>query len=131
MGARTKGKRTKWTPKKGKSKPRKKAVNAIARFLKRLSMGMSVSGAALGTGVGRSRLYELRKEDEDFRALWDEAVEHGTDVLEDIALARARTSDTLIIFLLKARRPERYKDRIEITDRKLVECVPRFTQSTG
>lgn len=130
MATRTRGKRAKWTPKKGASKPRKKAVGGVQRFFKRLGNGMSISGAALGTGISRSRLYELRQEDEDFRALWDEAVEHGTDVLEDLALARAVHSDTLIIFLLKARRPERYKDRIEVTDRKLVECLPRFTQST-
>jgi hypothetical protein len=37
----------------------------------------------------------------------------GTDALEDEALRRAKDkSDTLLIFLLKARRPEKYKDRV-------------------
>jgi len=39
-------------------------------------------------------------------------LETGTDVLEDIALQRAKDkSDTLLIFLLKACRPGKYKDR--------------------
>jgi hypothetical protein len=118
------------TPKKGRRQPREKAVRGVEKFLQHLAEGNSVSGAARGTGTSRATLYALRKEDDEIRARWDEAVEQGTDVLEDLALKRARTSDTLIIFLLKARRPERYKDRIEVTDRKLVECLPRFTQST-
>jgi hypothetical protein len=42
------------------------------------------------------------------------AIEAGTDVLEDHAFARAtdpeKPSDILTIFLLKARRPEKFKD---------------------
>lgn len=124
MGKATR--KTDKTPKKRTPKP--KAIRGMDKFLTRLATGASVTGAARGTGVSRATLYALRLQDEEFRARWDEAVEKGTDVLEDLALKRARTSDVLIIFLLKARRPERYKDRVEITDRKLVECEPRFTK---
>jgi len=69
--------------------------------------------------------------DEAFAAAWDDAVNQGTDVLEAEALRRAKDrfneprfyegdvcghvrkySDTLLIFLLKARRPEKYQGRI-------------------
>jgi hypothetical protein len=71
----------------------------------------------------RSSAYLWRERDEDFRKAWDEAVEEGTDLLEDEAKRRAvegsikpilykgrivtfvrEQSDTLLIFLLKARR---------------------------
>lgn len=79
-------------------------------------------------------MYELRSADEEFSAAWDQAVEDGVQYLEDEARRRAtegvkrvkRTywkgelideheetmySDTLLIFLLKAKRPEVYRER--------------------
>ena len=80
----------------------------------------------------RARAYEWREADPDFAKAWDDAVERGTDALEDEAVRRAMQgvlkpvyqggkkvgaireySDTLLIFLLKARRPEKFKERIE------------------
>lgn len=71
-----------------------------------------------------------READEKFDELVAEAIEMGTDALEDTALKRARFgvdkpvfyqgevvgsireySDTLLIFLLKARRPEKFTER--------------------
>jgi hypothetical protein len=64
-------------------------------------------------------VYEWRKKDEQFNADWDDAVEQGTDLLEDVAVRRAKDhSDTLLIFLLKARRKERYADRQEHTGKE-------------
>ena len=34
-------------------------------------------------------MYELRGRDEQFKADWDDAVEQGTDALEDAAVQRA------------------------------------------
>ncbi len=53
-------------------------------------------------------MYELRGRDEQFKADWDDAVEQGTDALEDAAVQRAikEKSDTMIISLLKSRRKE-------------------------
>jgi hypothetical protein len=68
--------------------------------------------------------YDWRKADADFAKAWDAALEAGTDVLEDIALQRAKLqSDTLIIFLLKARRPEKYKERSQIDKRETVDIT--------
>lgn len=83
-------------------------------------------------GVSRDAVYAWRNEDSDFRAKWEAALELGTDALEDEAVRRAHAgtdkpvfyqgtecgkvreySDTLMIFMLKARRPDRFKDRTQ------------------
>jgi hypothetical protein len=106
-----------------------------AKFLDALTNGASISCAAKAAGYGRASVYEWRSADADFAAAWDEALDTGTDLLEDEALRRAKEgvdeprfyegeicghvrkySDTLTIFLLKARRPEKYGDRLEQRD---------------
>src|SRR5690242_20573713 len=86
--------------------------DARERFCSVLADGGSVTAGAGAIGVSRAALYLARANDPEFAAAWDEAVERGTDVLEDEAVKRARnSSDTLMIFLLKARRPDKFKDR--------------------
>jgi transposase-like protein len=93
--------RTKYTPKKR------------ALFLGALTEGASVTAACDRAVITRRTVYDWRKADSEFAAAWDDAIEAGTDALEDEALRRAKEkSDTLLIFLLKARRPEKYKDRV-------------------
>ena len=66
--------------------------------------------------IGRTAAYKWRDDDEAFAAEWEDAIEEGTDALEDEAIRRAKDkSDTLLIFMLKARRPEKFKDRAETT----------------
>ncbi len=64
-------------------------------------------------------MYELRGRDEQFKADWDDAVEQGTDALEDAAVQRAikEKSDTMIISLLKSRRKEKCAEHQEYTAR--------------
>lgn len=79
-----------------------------------LREGLSVGGACTVAGIGRASYYEWRNADPEFAAEADEAIENGTDFLEDVARQRATdSSDTLLIFLLKARRPEKYRERQE------------------
>ena len=87
--------------------------------------------AADSAGFSVRTAYLWRKEDPTFAADWFEAYEQGADALEAEALRRAvagteepvfylghqvstvrKYSDTLLIFLMKSRRPERYCDRI-------------------
>jgi transposase len=83
-----------------------------AKFLASLEEGNSIAKAASDAGVGRTTAYEWRGAEPEFAKAWDDAVETGTDGLEDEAVRRAKAgSDTLLIFMLKARRPERYKER--------------------
>jgi hypothetical protein len=106
-------------------------------FLRALADSGIVTIAAKIAGITRARVYQVRKEDPDFAAAWDEAEEQAADALEAEAWRRAvdgvpeplvsagkivrdddgqpiairRYSDTLLVTLLKARRPERFKDR--------------------
>lgn len=100
------------------------------KFLDKLRAGLSVSAAASAIRVSRQAAYKLRDHDEVFATDWDDAIETGTDRLEDEVIRRAQKgtnkpvfykgkrcghvreySDTLAIFTLKARRPDKFKDR--------------------
>lgn len=90
----------------------KRTTEKEQAFFASLREGHSVAGACKSAGFARRTAYEWRAADEAFRAAWDDAVEEGTDELEDEAVQRAKDgSDTLLIFMLKSRRPETYKDR--------------------
>jgi hypothetical protein len=125
-----------------------------AKFLEALNQGASIAAAARLAGYGRRSIYEWRAQDAEFAAACEEALECGTDLLEDEALRRAkdgidepkfyegdvcghvrRYSDTLMIFLLKARRPGKYKERAEITGQDgapLLNCIEvRFIKPEG
>jgi hypothetical protein len=81
-------------------------------FLQVLARGSTVESAAQAAGVHRATAYAHRKTDKQFAELWDHALESGSDALEEIAIARARqSSDMLLMFLLKARRPDRFIER--------------------
>lgn len=99
-------------------------------FIEALEHTQLVSHAAAAAGVGRSTVYDRRDHDAKFAARWDDIVERATEELELEAYRRAYVgtekpiyqggacvgtvrefSDTLTIFLLKARKPEKYRDR--------------------
>ena len=62
--------------------------------------------------MNRRTAYRHRKNDPDFAEAWDHAYESGTDVLEQVATKRALEHDSqLLMFMLKARRPEKYLER--------------------
>lgn len=90
-----------------------------------------MSESAQAARIGRTAVYEHRNQDPAFRAAWDEAVETACDALEAEAWRRAKDgvrkpvyqggekvgevreySDTLLIFLLKGHRPERFRERV-------------------
>ena len=102
--------------------------------MEHLRQSANVSLAAKSVGLSRARAYAIRSEDEDFAAAWDEAVDEAVDTLEHEARRRAMDgvtkpvfykgeecgtiqeySDTLAIFLLKAHRPERYREHYNIS----------------
>ena len=93
-------------------------------FLRVLEEGQSVAAACDKAAVGRTAAYAWRKDDEEFAAAWDAAIETGTDMLEDEAVRRALDkSDVLLIFMLKARRPGKFKERAETTHKGRVTFV--------
>jgi hypothetical protein len=82
-------------------------------FLDGLRMHGMVTQAAIGAGIHRNTAYFERQRDPEFAKEWQEALDRGVDMLEDIAKQRAFAgSDTLLIFLLKSHRPQKYRDTI-------------------
>lgn len=102
------------------------------RFLEVLRATANVSEAARRCGLTRRAAYNHRDADPTFRAEWDEAVEEAIDKLEREAWRRGvegvdrpvtyqgeitatfkEYSDRMLELLLKAHRPDKYKDRVE------------------
>lgn len=91
--------------------PKKEDVSWHDAFISALRASGVVRLACHAAGIARKTAYAHRERDPDFRAAWDDALEDGVDVL--VAEARKRavgSSDTLLIFLLKAHRPAVYRD---------------------
>ncbi len=105
-------------------------------FLEELSKTGNVSASARMAGISRVTAYANRESNEEFAALWDDAIEIATDALELEARRRAlegtikpvfyqgvscgqiqEYSDTLMIFLLKAHRPDKFREQssVEVT----------------
>lgn len=101
------------------------------RFLTVLRETCNVSEAAKAAGVGRRTVYEWRDADTAFRSSWDEAEQEAADKLEREAWRRAvegtdkpitfqgaitatykEYSDRMLELLLKAHRPEKFKERV-------------------
>ncbi len=99
-------------------------------FLAALAETANVLRSSEIARVARRTAYDWKAADPDFADAWERALDIGTDALEDEAVRRAhdgvdepvfyqgkacgvvrKYSDTLLIFLLKGRRPERYRDR--------------------
>ena len=66
------------------------------------------------SGISRQTAYRWKDEDKEFSSNWDQALDDGVDMLEGIALNRARkNSDTLMMFLLRAHIPQKYRERFD------------------
>jgi hypothetical protein len=96
--------------------PKKQRSLALAR---RLYSSTTFASTAQSTslakqaGIDRSTVYDHRNSDPEFAAAWEAAKEDALDLLEATAHKRAHsTSDTLLIFLLKAGRPAKYREII-------------------
>ena len=101
------------------------------RFLDALARSANVTEAARAAGLTRDQAVQIYGEDEEFARAWRSAVDEANDELEREARRRAlegteepvfyqgkecarvrRYSDTLMLALLKAERPEKFKDRV-------------------
>ncbi|OJU90986.1 MAG: terminase [Burkholderiales bacterium 66-5] len=107
----------------------------LAAFCAALSeAGGSVTRACRAVGISRQTAYEWRSNSPEFAKAWEVAKAQGMDALEDEATRRAfegfdkpvtfqgevrdtvrEYSDTLLIFLLKGGKPEKYRERAEIS----------------
>jgi transposase-like protein len=87
------------------------------QFLNAFSIGGSVARACRSVGMARANPYRWLENSEEFSDQFAIAKEFGVQRLEDWALSRAMDqdspSDRLTEFLLKAARPEVYRDRVD------------------
>lgn len=100
-------------------------------FLEQLRKEPNITVAAHAAGYSREYVYDLRQNDEVFAEAWKEALEESVDLAESEMHRRAfkgtikpvyqggakvgairEYSDTLAIFLMKAHRPEKYRETI-------------------
>lgn len=116
------------------SKPVDKDAKAARkkRILDAIAQGASIARAAEAGGICRQNLWAWRQADPEFDRAVKEAVETGTDRIEDEALRRAvegvrkpvfqrgnvvghvqEYSDRLLEILLRSRRPEKYRERYD------------------
>ncbi len=108
------------------------------RFLERFAELGNISAVCRELRMARATVYVWQEHDAEFLAAFHEAEAIATEVLEEEARRRAvdgvrkekpvyfrdellttvvetEYSDTLLIFLLKARAPEKYRERRDIT----------------
>ena len=101
-------------------------------FIERLKATANVTVAAAGAGVTRQNVYQTRNRNKTFRRQWDEAIEDAVDLLAGEARRRAtgvnrdvyyagkivgserEYSDALLMFLLRAHRPQLYRDNVKM-----------------
>lgn len=105
-----------------------------AEFLRELMRSPIVGTAAQRAGLSRRMLYVERDRDPRFRAAWDEALTLAIDDVEQTLVERAQAGELRAIELvLKAHRPERYRDRHEVAVRQdstiEVNLVPMLNDS--
>jgi hypothetical protein len=87
----------------------------VPRFLELVRQTGNVYLSARGAGVDRSTPYALATRDRAFAAAWAQAEADAVDALEAEARLRALGgSDQLLMFLLRAHRPERYRERNDV-----------------
>lgn len=114
-----------------------RTASADDRFFTLFAQTANVSAACNLSGYPRSSVYEWRRDDPEFAKRWREAEQIATENLEAEMYRRAvfgvhrsdpilwrgkiiaykeinEYSDTLAIFLAKARDPEKYRERIDV-----------------
>ena len=95
----TRGRRPQWEP----------------RFVEVFGATGNVRLAASAAGVSRSAPYKRAQASTAFADAWAQAREDAVDMLEAEARRRAlASSDSLLVFLLKSERPDKYRERTSV-----------------
>jgi len=75
----------------------------------------NVQLACKKAGVSRTLAYRRKVKDPAFAELWQEAIDLALDDLEGTAFSKAKSGDaSLITWLLRCHRPEKYRERSEV-----------------
>jgi hypothetical protein len=124
-------------------------------FLERFRLHGNISRACREVKIDRSTVYSWQEDDDEFASGYRIAEIEATERLEEAAYERAingvtqetpiyfrgqaidsvvktEYSDTLLIFLLKARAPEKYRDRVDVTTNGAVQSeAQRIAEKYG
>jgi transposase-like protein len=114
-------------------------------FLRAYAACGNVSAAAKRAGINRTNIYVWQEHDAEFATAMRQADIQATELLEREAWRRAREgiaepvyqhgkqvgtiqrySDQLLMFLLRARAPERYRDRVDVSVTPVIKAVAGF-----
>lgn len=143
-------------PPNREEKGRRRAVNLTPKkrrrgagewrplFLASLREDGCVRYACTAAKISRVTAYEHKETDPEFAGQWEISLQEAIESLEREAARRAKkSSDVLLIFLLKAHRPEKYRDKVALSDavnaeieRRLAALAPQrqaevITESAG
>lgn len=131
MSCPTCGERTPGRERTRKASARRDRGEWAPAFLEALRNSGNVRASCRAAGISRQSAYDFRGNDAPFATAWQEALDEAIDVLEAAARQRAlHSSDTLLIFLLKAHRPEVYRERVDMrVDVRL--AAERLAKTTG
>ena len=111
--------------------------NTTARkqaFLVAYAKSGTVTAACRSVGINPSTPYEwLKHNTDDFKANFEQAKQSFADSLETIAFERVQTRDTndvLLITLLNAHKPEKYRPNTQATNEQASEVIAKLTKLT-
>lgn len=97
------------------STPTRRRPDWATRFIDVFAATGNVRLAAGAAGVSRDAPYKRAQANTAFAAEWLRAREDAVDMLEAEARRRAlNASDSLLMFLLKSERPERFRERVDV-----------------
>lgn len=104
-------------------------------FLRELRHGLAPATAARQAGMTTRQVYGLRKRDPAFAAQWDEAMLGVVDDVESVLVTKAlRGNDKSIEMVLKAHRPEKYRERheVQVVHDAVIEVnlIPAFQEAS-
>jgi hypothetical protein len=102
-------------------------------FIEAYSQGGTVKQAAAKAGISEVTVFKAIRKDPEFAAQYKQARETNTDAMERLAEQLALSSDnarpTMLIFMLKARRPNVYRDNATITHEAGDSFAAAFAQA--
>lgn len=101
-------------------------------FLAAFRNSANVRASAQAAGVDWSTAYRARKREPRFNEAWEAAENEALDLLEARAMQLALGGDShMLIFLLKTRRPEKFRDRVDVRVDTVRDSAERLAAHLG
>ena len=102
---------------RGGAIPEAERARIKAEFLVQFPRLKTIRAACEAVDICRVTFYDWKRADPEFAKAFEDAEQDLADLLEESAIDRATSrenpSDTLLIFMLKGLRPEKYRERFD------------------